>query len=183
MRNSISSRSILLKAGLFTSLCLSACSTINDNTLKLVGKPAPATRLLLHLDNTDLKNGGTDYVGLSEFKGKTVFLAFWDSACPNSQRMMRKFTEQAKTYANRKDLVFIDVSIDSDKKREAWEKEILEEKFNYTRHAFSGNGPMDEAFSMFKLDAIPSIMVIGPDGRLVAADSSADVVDKFANER
>jgi len=119
------------------------------------GDPAPFA--LIYMAN------GKDTV-LSDYKGKTVALIFWASWCNFSKYAMDDFNEKAGQYKDRKDLVFLAVSIDES--REEFEERVQVRKYNNIIHAFSGNGPLDETYLRFGSPAIPAVYMIDPEGTI-----------------
>ena len=158
----------LIRAGVLVSLA--GCSTVQSETLDMVNGPAPDIRLSL---------ASGEYVALSSFRGKRVVLGFWDSRCPTSQGVIEDLNEYAGRAAHKRSVVFFDVNID-DLEHKEWRQSAIENRnLHSIQHVYSGNGPLDEAFMMFKLSAIPVVVVIGPSGIVESVTDDADAVAEF----
>jgi len=157
---------LLLASLLF--LLLTACAPTQG--LHLVGQPAPYTRLTM-LDGR--------YVPLESFKGRTTVLVFWAEWCTSSSPVMRRLNEYAQTFRGREDVAFVAVSLDRAEDIGKVKERIMYQRLDGFQHAFSGNEGQDEAFMAFSGSTMPYILVIGPDGRVVATDDSDGFVREF----
>ena len=152
-------------------LVLGACLSLfgcvfHNNGEKFVGKPVPSTRLTM-LDG--------DYVGIEQFRGKSVVLVFWATWCHQTRPIMTRLNEYAKRL-NRPDFVFLAVSIDKLDKLSELRDRIKYEHLDGFKHAFSGNEGGDEAWLALDGDALPYIFVIDPSGVVLAAGKDDSIV-------
>ncbi len=160
--------SSLMLLGSLTSFL--GCSVIPAETLKMVNGPAPEVRLSL---------ASGDYVALSAYQGKRVVLGFWDTRCPHSQQMIQELNEYAGKAAGQPEIIFFAVNIDENEQTDVWKKVVEKGGLRNLRHVHSGNGPLDEAFLMFNLTAIPAVIVVSPNGVVEKVSNDADVVENF----
>ena len=155
-------------ASLLFSL-LTGCSTISDETLALVNKTAPAARVSF-LDG--------DYVSLRQYRGKTVVLMFWATWCSRSKTLITELSDYARTHKN-PNTEFIAVSIDRFDRLSTLKNMIYLQGLDGVKHAFSGNDVRDEAYVSFRMIAIPTIVIIGPDGVVKGVDNDLDIVKEY----
>ena len=142
------------------------CSSMSEQTEALIGKTAPYTRLTM-IDGS--------YLPLSNFRGKTLVLAFWATYCSHSKGMINDLKEYVKNH-NNPGVEYIAVSLDDALGFETLQNMIQLQGLDVLRHAYSGNEARDEAFLAFKLTSIPMIVVIGPDGEVKSIGRSVRVV-------
>lgn len=118
-------------------------------------------------------------VKLSDFKGKYVFIDFWASWCGPCLRKIPEVKKLQEKYKD-KNLVFVGVSLDS--KREGWEKAIAKYELNWVNvsHLRGWGEPVSAKFGV---KAIPSNVLIDPDGKVVANDLSDETLMKLLEEK
>ena len=155
---------------LVASTTAAGCSVVQDETLAMVGGPAPEARMTF---------ASGEYLALSEFRGKRVVLGFWDTRCPHSQEVIGELNEYARKMAKQPGIVFFSFNIDGSDRKESWLQDITRRNLRSVRHVYSGNGPLDETFLMFKLTAIPVVVVVGPNGVVEGVSDDAEVVEEF----
>lgn len=128
--------------------------TIHDNMQKLTsGNPAPDFTM------TDIDG---NEVSLSDFRGKVVYLDFWASWCGPCMREMPYFKELKARMADQTDLVFMYLSIDTD--REAWMNTI--DRHDITGIHFNTPGRERGVPALYNVKWIPSFFIIGRDGNM-----------------
>lgn len=121
------------------------------------GTPAPDFKLKTY-DGKDIR--------LSQYRGSYVVLDFWASWCPDCRRdipAMKALYEQFRDHG----VQFIGISFDTD--RDAWAKTYWD---RYQMHwiqvselkKFRKATVIDR---LYKIDWIPSMYLVGPDGRIV----------------
>jgi thiol-disulfide isomerase/thioredoxin len=128
--------------------------TIQENMQKLAsGNPAPDFTM------TDIDG---NEVSLSDFRGKVVYLDFWASWCGPCMREMPHFKELKARMADQTDLVFVYVSIDTDK--EAWMNTV--DRHDITGVHFNTPGRERGVPALYNVKWIPSFFIIGRDGNM-----------------
>ncbi|RBL91056.1 TlpA disulfide reductase family protein [Chitinophaga flava] len=113
-------------------------------------------------------------VSLSDFKGKYVLIDFWASWCGPCKGQIPFLKAVNEKYKD-KNFVLLGVSLDS--KREAWLKAIEKEKLNWL-HVSELKGWADAAAAAYGVTYVPSNVLIGPDGKVIARDLYDDNIDK-----
>jgi len=137
------------------------CGTVGEEKVK-VGQEAPlfATKTT---DGKDLK--------LADFKGKFVLLDFWATWCgpclgetPNLKAIFEK-------YGKRDDFALIGLSLDTDPGKPA--AYATENGCGWV-DGFLGDWGKDEVTKLYGVRGIPSIWLIGPDGKVLANNLRGD---------
>lgn len=148
---------------LTVALVFGGCSSPG---LRFVGKPAPETRFTL-LEG--------EYVPLKKFRGQTVVLIFWAQWCHSSRPVMVRLHEFSAKLG-RSDVVFLAASLDEVKDVAKLKERIVYQHLDNFQHAFSGNAGSDEAFIAFEGSTLPYLLIVDPQGVVVAAGSSDSIV-------
>ena len=149
------------------SLAFSACSSGRLNP-PLVGRQAPLIQLY-QLDG--------DQTTLNSYRGKTVVLLFWAQWCSRSQRIVRELNAFARD--NRTRATVVGINIDKADKLGDLKTLIEETPLKAIDHYFSGNDIYDEAYVAFDIGEIPTVLILNPEGRVVAQGTSFDVVREY----
>lgn len=137
-----------------------------DAPLFKAGTPAPDLRYVRLSDGK--------MVSLADLRGKTVVLEFWATWCTPCQTAMADMQQTAAKLAANKDQVeFLTISIDGDadpaKNAAVLEKvraHVKEKGWSQTTQGWSSL----ENRSNWHLSAVPTLYVIGPDGKITVAD-------------
>lgn len=147
------------------SLAFSDEATADPSNRPKIGANAPAFTL------ADV-NG--KMVSLSDFKGKYVLIDFWASWCGPCKGQI-PFLKAVNEKFKDKNFVLLGISLDS--KREAWLKAIEKEKLDWL-HVSELKGWADAAAAAYGVTYVPSNVLIGPDGKVIARDLYDDNIDK-----
>ena len=123
-----------------------------------VGQEAPG----FEIKTTDDKT-----IQLADYRGKYVLLDFWATWCGPCTGETPNLKAVYEEFGKREDFVMIGLSLDQDK-----EKPIAYAKEKGTQwiDGFLGDWGKDEVTKKYGVRGIPSIWLIGPDGKVVAKD-------------
>ena len=123
-----------------------------------------------------LKTPDGKTIQLADYKGKTIVLDFWASWCPDCIKDAPEVVRLYKTY-HPKGIEFIGISMDTNV--EAWKKGI--EKFGITYPQGSELKKFKETdiAKAYGLEWIPSMVVVGPDGKVMLSTVMIDKVEKY----
>lgn len=124
-----------------------------------VGKPFTAS--LVRLDGTRLKLP-------DDLRGKVVVIDFWATWC---RPCLEAMPEMKRLYAKYKDKGMEIVAISLDTRRSSLEAYIRKQKLGWI-HTFTGKGWKDPTASRYGVDGIPSVWVVGRDGKVVSDQAS-----------
>lgn len=158
-------------------LCLASCaigaegeqaSDRYDSQLLQPGATAPDFTI------TNAQHPGG--LSLSSLRGKYVVLEFWASWCPDCRRATPAMVAMHEEYAPL-GVEFIGISFDTDSA--AWQRYIEANGMAWThyselkawKHGTTLDGP-------YRVNWIPTIYLIGPDGKIAAASISADRISQ-----
>ena len=147
---------------------ISACSSTSSAAKELVGQQAPFTRFTM-LDGSPLV--------LDEYRGKKVVLMFWATWCHKSRPKIEQLNSFASHFSGRNDIVFLAISVDELSNYDKLIERVKYKKLNNLSHAFSGNGPYDEALHTFRVDTLPQFFVISEYGEVISTGSSSDAYE------
>lgn len=105
----------------------------------------------------------------NDYLGKTVVVDVWATWCTNCLKRMPAMKKLHDSYAEKENVVFLNVSIDRRDKHEAWNR--ISEKHSLTgEHNLIVNSDDKSDFEdIYKIFGIPRYIVIRPDGRLADA--------------
>jgi len=101
-----------------------------------------------------------DRVGLSQFRGKTIFINLWATWCPPCRAEMPHISDLYDKVSDEPDLVFLMIALDDDFNKS---KKLVEEKeYSFPIvHAAYGLNPSLQS------QAIPTTLVVSPEGEIV----------------
>jgi thiol-disulfide isomerase/thioredoxin len=143
-------------------------STVVSNGLE-AGQPAPGFNALT-LD------GGQ--FATQQFKGKYVLLDFWATWCGPCRGEIPYLQDVYQTYGKDKRFVLISLSIDSQIQTPA--QYAVQNQMTWLQGFLGANSPVVN--KMYQVRSIPSIMLIGPDGKVIAAHLRGDNIKKKVAE-
>lgn len=143
---------------------------IEGTKITAIGKTAPE---FSQKDTSDRN------ISLSSFRGKYVLIDFWASWCvpcraenPNLVTAYKKFKE--------KNFEIISISLDKDRKE--WIEAIRHDNLNWTH--LSDLKFWDNAVSrLYAVDGVPSNLLIGPDGKILAKNIRGEQLDAELRNR
>jgi len=104
----------------------------------------------------DMKEVNGTMIRSADLKGKVVVLNFWFIACPPCRYEMPELNRIAEAYQNRKDVVFIGISLD---KTDNIERFLKVSPFKY--HIVGDSMPL---FAYYGVDQCPASLVVDKDG-------------------
>ena len=124
-----------------------------------------------------ISNSGSSYDGtsLSSLRGKYVVVDFWASWCPDCRKDIRKIRWMNRRFAS-DSIVFVGVSFD--KSEEAWRKCIADSSMTWMQHREQKPWKETKISKDYNIKWIPSIYLIGPDGRVVLGTVMPDKLRK-----
>lgn len=99
-------------------------------------------------------------VDLQQFKGKYIYIDLWASWCVPCIKEIPFLLELEEQYKD-KDIVFVSISLDSDK--DAWQKKMKELNLHGNQWEL-GDSNYDK---LMNVSGIPHFLLYGPDGRLI----------------
>lgn len=108
--------------------------------------------------------GASGSVKLSSYKGKTVYLDFWASWCGPCKQSFPWMNEMQSRYGS-KGFQIVGVNVDQ-KLDDA--KEFLKENKASFDVAFDSSGKIPKTFA---IKGMPTSLLIGPDGKVIAVHS------------
>lgn len=164
---------LLLLAFSLLSFCASAQNTEEDpDVLYAVdmiqpGKVAP---------DFALKDLNGQIVNLHDFRGRYVVLVFWASWCPDCRAEIPELKAMYEKY-DPEMVRFLQISFD--RTEDKW-KEFVKEEGLPGIHVFDPQGKKDSAIcAAYGVKWIPSLVLVGPDGRVARKTVVAERIDTF----
>ncbi len=106
-------------------------------------------------------------ISLSSLKGKLVYIDVWATWCLPCMKELPYSMEMQKKFANKKDIVFMYVSIDDEQTK--W-KNTIKEKQLTGLHLISP-GRTSEITKLYAITSIPRYIFIGKDGKIIEANA------------
>lgn len=117
---------------------------------------------------------------LSQLKGKTVVLDFWASWCPDCRKDAPEVVRLYQQY-HPKGIEFVGVSMDTDV--EAWKKAIADYGIAYPQVSELKKFRETAIAQAYGVKWIPSMVVVGPDGKVQLSTVLTYKVDKLLKEQ
>ena len=124
--------------------------------------------------NLKTPDGGT--LQLSSLKGKTVVLDFWASWCPDCRKDAPEIVRLYREY-HPQGIEFVGISMDTNV--EAWKKAISQYGIEYPQGSELRKFKETDIAKAYGVKWIPSIVVVGPDGKVLLSTVLAQKVADF----
>jgi thiol-disulfide isomerase/thioredoxin len=118
--------------------------------------------------NFSLPDTHDKLVSLTGFKGKVVVVDMWAMWCASCLQEKPFYEKTAEAFANRKDIVFLGVSVDGKGKKEPW-KSFVARKGYKTMELLSE--PAEALMKYYKIEGIPRYLVFDKEGRIITVDA------------
>ena len=119
-------------------------------------------------------------IQLSKFaKGKTVLLDFWASWCPDCRKDAPEVVRMYDAY-HKSGVEFIGISMDTNV--EAWKAAIEKYGIKYPQVSELKKFKETDIHKAYGVNWIPSIVIVGPDGRVKLSTVMIDKADRFLKE-
>lgn len=154
-----------------------ACSLLFGNSISVKAEDEDslyATELLkagqTAPDFTLTDINGTN-ISLSQFKGKYVVLDFWASWCPDCRKDIPNIIKAYNEFKD-KGVIFIGVSFDT--KKDVWSKTVSQYGMAYYQVSELKKWHDTKISGLYNLKWIPSMYLIGPDGKVVLSTVMSD---------
>lgn len=113
-------------------------------------------------------------VQLDEFKGKYVLLDFWASWCPDCRKDIPAVKAMYEKYG--KNVVFIGVSFDTD--RDRWAKCVADNGMTWRQVSELKRMREAKIAQTYGVQWIPSMTLVGPDGKVVLSTVVLERMEK-----
>jgi thiol-disulfide isomerase/thioredoxin len=109
-----------------------------------------------------------NWVSLSDFKGKVVYIDIWATWCGPCRKEFPHLITLKEKFKNRDDLVFMSISMDQVKQRAAWEKVVKDEALPGVQlFGREGKGCPD-IDKLYQVTTIPRFFLIDQTGKIVS---------------
>ena len=138
-----------------------------------------ATAVLPGMDAPDIELADPDgnLRRLSDLRGKVVLIDFWASWCrpcrmenPNVVRLYEQYRDKG----------FEIFSVSLDNNRESWLKAIADDHLVWPNHVSDLRGWSSAGGRLYGISSIPSTILVGPDGKILARNlRGRDLEDKL----
>lgn len=134
---------------------------IKEDELTVFAKGAAGYNFSL----SDIRN---KQVTLASLKGKVVVIDMWAMWCASCLEEKPLYEKLAEEYKDRKDIVFLGVSVDGAGKKEPW-KGFVARKGYKTMELLSE--PAGDLMSYYKIGGIPRYLVFDKEGKVITVDA------------
>lgn len=114
------------------------------------------------------KNANDKEIALSDFRGKMVYIDVWATWCGPCLKEIPHLKKLEADYKD-KNIVFLGVSIDSQKDYTKWKEFLIKEELVGVQ-LFAGD-KAGEISKPYKITGIPRFILVGKDGKIISADA------------
>jgi thiol-disulfide isomerase/thioredoxin len=109
-------------------------------------------------------------VALSDFRGKLVYIDVWATWCAPCKQELPHLKKLEAEFRGNPNIVFLSVAVDPPKDEDKWRRYIKENSMKGVQ-LFAGSGAKRGLMDPYKIAGIPHFILVGKDGRLIAADA------------
>ena len=110
---------------------------------------------------------------LADVRGKYVLVDFWATWCGACLAKIGEVESLRQKYAERPGLVVVGANLDQDVQHA---KEFLRDRKLRWEHALLGDWSSTDVPKRFAVSSVPTYVLVGPDGRIVAHEGSLDAI-------
>lgn len=118
------------------------------------GKPAP---------QFTLKDVDGRLISLSDFKGKYVFIDFWQTLCPRSRRELPHYLKLHEDYKN-ENIAFVSISVNEDEN--VW-RNYVKQKKNVGVSLRAEKYFASEVYKSYQVPGLPGFVIIDKEGKII----------------
>lgn len=126
---------------------------------------------------SDVSNIPDNSVKISDYRGKWLVLDFWSASCVNCIASFPKMNELHQKFKGKAELLMVGVYRNKEVRNSHTGEQIIKSIYEYRRKRNKLTFPMAfDSTVMIKFDllALPMIMIVNPEGKLVAKTISID---------
>lgn len=142
-----------------------------SETKKLNNKPSPT------FDYVNYAGGKSK---LEDFKGKYVYMDIWATWCGPCRAEIPYLKSLEEKYHD-KNIVFVSISIDTQKDFEKWKKFVAEKELKGVQ-LFADNDWNSAFVKAYNIDGIPRFILVDPNGIIVNANAPRPSAPEFEQE-
>ena len=151
----------------------------NEDFVKHLDSRVRSTMIGIEAPDIELADPEGKMRKLSDLRGKVVLIDFWASWCrpcraenPNVVRLYQKYHDKG----------FEIFSVSLDNNREAWIKAIADDHLVWPNHVSDLRGWSSAGGRLYGVQSIPSTVLVGPDGMVLARNLRGQQLENKLNE-